>query len=386
MRRRELLTGIGVVGLSGCTTSRSSSAEYARVDEVGDLAIEWPKPRGDDGNRAFHAGRVMPSEPERVWHDSVPFTDRSSYHPPIGTAGRFSIFEGRRRAIRYPDGEALETDDGFFEYQSFTGDSLLTTGGDTVRRFMGTDTVSRSRLHNDLGPPVPTDHTVVVAERNGTGGIHGLSPEDLHREWTVDAETAAGYAVAESGLLAVSTHSATVFVLDDAGEPRWDRHLEGTDCTRSPVVGSAIIYTLTDDRIRSESVISAFDLESGAVIYETRLPANLSELCLSPAYVAATDDDGTLYLLDRTNGTEIERVDADDGGRPVNATDRPLFGPTADEELIYQTLPDGRLRAVDPDACAERWSIELEQPIISHPTLAAESIVVRTNTGVAVLS
>ena len=115
--------------------------------------------------------------------------------------------------------------------------------------------------------------------------------------------------------------------------------------------GSRIYAASHDGRV------SAFDPESGKLVWRTDLEVGLSAgPGTGEGYVAVVASDGYAILLDAANGAEMWRADVD-----AESLARPLI---KNEVVVIKTI-DNRMQALSLFDGRQRWSIQLSTPALT---------------------
>lgn len=149
---------------------------------------------------------------------------------------------------------------------------------------------------------------------------------------------------------------------DLQGEVQWSR-IVAARVVADPVVADGIVYMTS-----GEKSLLALDLETGAVIWESKLGGIINE---SPALA------GDMVYVGLINGL-LMGIDRATGERQWTfRTGGPIFGaPTVKDGLVYVGNGNGIFNAVDAITGKKIWDLNVDLWISSSPAISDDGIVV----------
>jgi len=311
---------------------------------------EWPNFQYDDANRGYsdEAGTIW-DDPSEHWRSSVPeeifpesgvaIADNTVY---VGTYG------GSLYAFDGSSGEQLwryEFGNDTYATPSVVDGTVYTGSVDNYLYAIDAQDGSLNWRYETGFPvnehPVVTDGTVYVPVQNGptSGKVAAVDAESGERRWQRDigGDSCGGAAVADGVVYIGFGRRDNAFYAIDAstGEQRW-RHRPTEDDQRyvseftTAVLGDGLVYT-GFNTIDDDGGIIAFDRESGAIEWETRLGA----VWASPALA-----ESRLYVP------------------------------------VYRPGEPSRVVAVDTDSQSVEWSVDVEGRVRGSPVLTDDSVYV----------
>jgi outer membrane protein assembly factor BamB len=187
-------------------------------------------------------------------------------------------------------------------------------------------------------PPVVGPGVVFLA---ASDELHALDAATGETRWRVPLDRPAGAPMSiDSRLLAIVADNGVVTMHNLVDGARvWEQQLGAKP--RSGVVfgGGAAYVTLDDGRV------AALSLQTGEVLWETRLPGRLSEPGWAVDRVLVGSDDNFFYALDAEDGELAWKWRS--GGDVVGAS--------AWEDLVFIASRDNIIRAVNRGNGNQRW-------------------------------
>lgn len=152
---------------------------------------------------------------------------------------------------------------------------------------------------------------VTEGEDSGTGVI-SLYDEEGNELWTkaLSAEPDKAGAVQMQGqktYVILGTHDGNIFKIDLEGNVAWETAL-GTAGFGGIVIDDENAYLTTTASSTHPMNLVALNLESGEIVWETRMENNASTPAVGQNAVYAVDSDGNLIAFDREDGSELWRV------------------------------------------------------------------------------
>jgi len=145
-----------------------------------------------------------------------------------------------------------------------------------------------------------------------------------------------------------------------SGKQLWKRHIKDASAG-SIIVGNKLIIGSTDGRLtayRPEdgSLIWTFEAEGGFVAPPSFANGRVFQPC----------DNGTLYVISPTDGSELYRV----------KVDGPMVSAVAVSTMVYATDMFGQIYGIDPEDGRIVWDNQLNGPIWTTPAVSDGRILV----------
>lgn len=211
------------------------------------------------------------------------------------------------------------------------------------------------------------------------------NPTDLVWEYQSDANVDVPLSLAD-GTLFFGEWSDQLYALDaTTGEERWLQSLAGSIIYSAPAVERGLVVIGTD-----EGEIFALDTEDGAIEWAFQDANNIAASpTIHDGTVFISDSRGTLYGIGLGNGTEQWRYETDENtvsvAAPAVTGSLAIFGSTTfrsglptDQGYLYskdtigsidREETTGTLHAVDIESGSERWTFDVEQGVLSSPSI-----------------
>jgi outer membrane protein assembly factor BamB len=312
MKRRALLGTVGLAAANaGCLRFASSGGATTTVDDQSggqstdatpDAETDAPAPEAtardvtaSSGSSA--AGLVTAYDRDdgtERWRFQAP-RDGRHHHAAFLATHDDAVFVGSD-----DDGSGDEQDPLVFALDADTGEARYVVD-DLPAGF-----INGLFVHDDLV------YTSLVE-----GTLHAFAPEDGTTETTLSIPFGFATPAVVDGEFYTSGEE-TVRVDLDSGRQRWSTSMPASASPRvRPIVTDDVVVVATRG-----GHVAALDRATGEKRWQERAAAQIQSLSAGPTAFWVSDDGGTVYAYDRTDGTELYRERSDDGDeRPLAVVD-----------------------------------------------------------------